>query len=208
MDRMYRLQRHVYDLTRHCYLLGRDRLLRSLPAAPRGTVLEMGCGTGRNLIRLSRMRPDLVLCGVDASEAMLCTARDKTRRAGICARLACRLAEDFDQGRDLGLSGGFDVVYFSYVLSMIPEPAAALEAAWKLVRPGGALCVVDFGDFAGLPAWFGRLLTGWLGLFAVRPKPELPGLLARLAGDGGGQLTREDHRGGYAVLFWLRKPAA
>jgi S-adenosylmethionine-diacylgycerolhomoserine-N-methlytransferase len=207
MDRMYRVQRHVYDLTRHCYLLGRDRLLRSLPAQPRGLVLEMGCGTGRNLIRLAKMRPDLVLCGIDASEAMLGTARTKTSRAGVSARLACRLAEDLDQARDLGLDRGFDAVYFSYVLSIIPEPAAALASAWKLVRPGGVLGVVDFGDFAGLPGWFGRLLTGWLALFDVRPKPELAAMLADLAGGGAGELTREDHRAGYAVLFWLRKPA-
>jgi len=206
MDRMYRVQRHIYDLTRHCYLLGRDRLLRSLPHRPGGLVLEMGCGTGRNLIRLAKMRPELVLCGIDASEAMLGTALAKTHRAGVRATLACRLAEDLDQVRDLGLDGGFDAVYFSYVLSMIPEPAAALASAWKLVRPGGMLCVVDFGDFAGLPAWFGRLLTGWLALFEVRPKPLLGTMLADLAGDGAGEIERKDHCGGYAVLFWLRKP--
>jgi S-adenosylmethionine-diacylgycerolhomoserine-N-methlytransferase len=205
MDRMYRLQRHFYDLTRHCYLLGRDRLLRSLPAASRGVVLEMGCGTGRNLIRLAGLRPDLELCGVDASAAMLGTARSKTRRAGVRARLACRLAEDLDPARDLDLAQGFDAIYFSYVLSIIPEPAAALASAWKLVRPGGVLGVVDFGDFAGLPGWFGRLLTGWLALFDVRPKPELAEALAGLAATGGGELSREDHRAGYAVLFWLRK---
>jgi len=204
---MYRVQRHIYDLTRHCYLLGRDRLLRSLPAASRGQVLEMGCGTGRNLIRLARLRPDLSLCGIDASQAMLDTARAKTRRAGVTARLACRLAEDLDQTRDLGLAGGFDAVYFSYVVSIIPEPAAALASAWKLVRPGGALCLVDFGDFAGLPAWFARMLTDWLALFDVRPKPELPALLAGLAESGQGELTRENHRAGYAVLYWLRKAA-
>jgi S-adenosylmethionine-diacylgycerolhomoserine-N-methlytransferase len=31
MDAMYRYQRHIYDLTRKFYLLGRDRLLASLP---------------------------------------------------------------------------------------------------------------------------------------------------------------------------------
>jgi S-adenosylmethionine-diacylgycerolhomoserine-N-methlytransferase len=154
------------------------------------------------------MRPDLVLCGVDASAAMLDTARARTRRAGTSVRLARCLAEDLDPARDLGLSGGFDAVYFSYVLSIIPEPLAALRSAWGLVRPGGVLAVVDFGDFSGLPAWFGKLLTAWLALFAVRPKPELAGQLTALADNSGARLVREDYRRGYAVLYWLRKPAA
>ncbi len=216
MDRMYRVQRHIYDLTRRFYLLGRDRLLRGLPVQPGASVLDLGCGTGRNLIRLSRLRPDLRLCGVDASAAMLETARVKIGRAGIgraeggtaqACRLACCLAEDLDPARDLDrdLGQGFDAVYFSYVLSIIPEPAAAMDAAWALVRPGGVLAVVDFGDFARLPAWFGRMLRAWLALFGVRPKPEVGARLQAMAEAEGAELVREDHCRGYAVLYWLRK---
>ena len=51
MDRMYRQQRHVYDVTRRYYLLGRDQLIRRLAPARGRHVLEIGCGTGRNLVR-------------------------------------------------------------------------------------------------------------------------------------------------------------
>ncbi|MHC2296968.1 ubiquinone/menaquinone biosynthesis C-methylase UbiE [Rhizobium mongolense] len=47
MDGMYRYQRHIYDLTRKYYLLGRDRTIRNLDIAEGGTLLEVGCGTGR-----------------------------------------------------------------------------------------------------------------------------------------------------------------
>ena len=47
MDRMYRYQRHIYDLTRKYYLLGRDRLIDELQPPVGGHVLEVGCGTGR-----------------------------------------------------------------------------------------------------------------------------------------------------------------
>ncbi len=58
MDRIYRHQRHIYDLTRKYYLLGRDALIRDLAPVPGDTVLEIGCGTGRNLILAARRYPD------------------------------------------------------------------------------------------------------------------------------------------------------
>ena len=45
MNRMYRHQRHIYDLTRRYYLLGRDRLLAGLEPPEGGSMLEIGCGT-------------------------------------------------------------------------------------------------------------------------------------------------------------------
>ena len=44
MDRVYRHQRHVYDLTRKYYLLGRDPLIARLDVPAGGHVLELGAG--------------------------------------------------------------------------------------------------------------------------------------------------------------------
>ncbi len=44
MDGIYRYQRHIYDITRKYYLLGRDALIKELEAPNGGTVLEIGCG--------------------------------------------------------------------------------------------------------------------------------------------------------------------
>lgn len=49
MDDIYRIQRHFYDFTRKPYLLGRDVLIRELDLSADETVLEIGCGTARNL---------------------------------------------------------------------------------------------------------------------------------------------------------------
>ena len=57
MDRMYRYQRYFYDLTRKYYLLGRDRLLSEMDVKPGERVLEVGCGTGRNLKILASRHP-------------------------------------------------------------------------------------------------------------------------------------------------------
>ena len=57
MDGVYRGQRHIYDLTRKYYLLGRDRMIDELQPPVGGHVLEIGCGTGRNLIAAARCWP-------------------------------------------------------------------------------------------------------------------------------------------------------
>src|SRR6185369_756625 len=87
MDRMYRYTRHIYDLTRKPYLLGRDRLIADLGLSAGGSVLEMGCGTGRNLIAVARAYPQAVLYGFDISEEMLKTAKTAVSRAGLDDRI-------------------------------------------------------------------------------------------------------------------------
>src|SRR5215813_2522280 len=81
MDRVYRHQRYFYDLTRKYYLLGRDRLVRDLDARPGESVVEIGCGTARNLIRIAGAYPNVRLYGLDASMEMLRTASDSVRSA-------------------------------------------------------------------------------------------------------------------------------
>jgi hypothetical protein len=41
MDRMYRFQRHFYDVTRRYYLLGRDQLLDRLAPPPDGSTWRL-----------------------------------------------------------------------------------------------------------------------------------------------------------------------
>ena len=59
MDGVYRYQRHIYDLTRKYYLLGRDRLIADLAVPDGGTVLEIGCGTGRRVQVEDHAVPDI-----------------------------------------------------------------------------------------------------------------------------------------------------
>jgi S-adenosylmethionine-diacylgycerolhomoserine-N-methlytransferase len=58
MDLVYRRQRYVYDLTRKYYLFGRDRLIRELDLKPGDRVVEIGCGTARNLVRMAQLYPE------------------------------------------------------------------------------------------------------------------------------------------------------
>jgi S-adenosylmethionine-diacylgycerolhomoserine-N-methlytransferase len=211
MDRMYRLTRHVYDLTRAYYLLGRDRMLAQVVTGPATATLEVGCGTARNLIKLAR-RPDPgLLCGIDASAEMLETAARSIARVGVPAagrepiRLRQGLAEQLDPATMFGRTTPFDTVFFSYCLSMIPTWPGALEAALAAVKPGGKLLIVDFWDQQDLPAFFAAGLKKWLALFHVHYRPEVHAALADLGRSGRADVTFESVARRYAYIATVTK---
>ncbi|WP_377296239.1 class I SAM-dependent methyltransferase [Rhizobium sp. SGZ-381] len=180
MDRMYRYQRHIYDLTRKYYLLGRDRAIADLAVPTDGTLLEVGCGTGRNLLLAHRLYPRARLFGLDISAEMLATTRANFRGKATEPTLSVADATTFSAA-DFGVDG-FDRILISYALSMIPDWQGALVAALSALKPGGSLHIVDFGQQENLPAWFRSGLKAWLSRFHVTPRADLAEALeARLA---------------------------
>jgi S-adenosylmethionine-diacylgycerolhomoserine-N-methlytransferase len=199
MDRMYRPQRHIYDLTRKHYLLGRDETIEALTPPPGAAVLEIGCGTGRNLIHAARRYPQARFYGVDISQVMLDQARASLARNGLEAPIVFARgdATNFDPAKLFG-QARFDRIFISYALSMIPPWQATLAHALDLLAPGGALHVVDFGDQAELPGWFRALLRQWLALFHVSPREELAREFAEQASAKGLAHRHEALYRGYA----------
>ncbi|HNU07797.1 MAG TPA: class I SAM-dependent methyltransferase [Pyrinomonadaceae bacterium] len=180
MDRMYRYQRYFYDLTRKFYLLGRDRLISEMRIEPDDRVLELGCGTARNLIILAKKHPQAKFFGLDASTEMLKTARAKSEAAGLAnVEFRTALADEFKFG-EFGLNEPFDACFFSYAVSIIPPWRESIVNALANLKPGKSLYIVDFYDQTNLPGWFGRLLRGWLNKFHVRYPEELIPFLNRL----------------------------
>jgi len=174
MDQVYRRQRHIYDLTRKYYLLGRDRLVRELGAKSGEAIVEIGCGTARNLIRIAEAYPDTKLYGLDASHEMLLSAEESVKRAGLSHRimLVHGLAEDMNPAL-FGRTEPFDHAIFSYSLSMIPDWRAALSAAASATQTDGRIHIADFGDLKGLWPQAENALKAWLKLFHVAPRAEL-----------------------------------
>ncbi len=208
MDRVYRNQRHIYDLTRRYYLLGRDRLIAELRMPAGGRVLEIGCGTGRNLVAAARRYPYAEFFGMDISAAMLATARSAMHRARLDERvsLAQGDATDFDPARAFGVAR-FDRIFMSYTVSMIPGWHSAVEQAMRNLAPGGSLHIVDFGQQERLPRWFRRLLFAWLSRFHVTPRADLRERLAEIAAAHGAALDFRPLHRGYGWLAILRLTA-
>lgn len=197
MDRIYRHQRHIYDFTRKYYLFGRDRLIGELNLKPGARLVEIGCGTARNLVKIAKAYPEARLFGVDASHEMLKSAAETVARAGLQDRitLAHGYAENLSPAM-FGESAPFDAGVFSYSLSMIPDWKAAINAASLSLAPGGAIHIVDFADLTGLGAPARRAMLAWLGLFHVAPRTEL---IERLENQPGAHLRFLPGR--YAFLF-------
>ncbi len=196
MDGMYRYQRHIYDLTRKYYLLGRDETIRNLNVPEDGTLLEVGCGTGRNLALAHKYYPQARLFGLDISHEMLISARKTFETKATLPDFRVADATAFTP-REFGVSG-FDRILISYALSMIPDWECAVDSAMNALAPGGELHIVDFGQQEGLPGWFARLLKAWLRKFHVSPRADLRQVLKSQASENQARLTFETIGGGYA----------
>lgn len=182
MDDVYKNQRYVYDFTRKFYLLGRDHLIEQLNAGPDDNILEVGCGTGRNLLKASKLFPGTQFYGIDISQEMLATAIYNASRTPLGNQ--CHFGQGDAAALDtfpLFKRTEFDAIFMSYTLSMIPPWEQALHEAFALLKPGGKLHIIDFGMQQGLPKWFRAILSRWLGLFHVAPRSDLPHALSALA---------------------------
>jgi ubiquinone/menaquinone biosynthesis C-methylase UbiE len=95
-------------------------------------VLELGCGTG-NYLRAVCERTGCTGWGLDPSEAMLAQARTGTpnRFRWICA-----------PAEHTGLADAqSDLAFCVDVVHHVANRAHAFKEAWRILRPGGALCV-------------------------------------------------------------------
>ncbi len=196
MDGMYRYQRHFYDLTRKYYLLGRDSTIRNLDVPEGGTLLEVGCGTGRNMALAHKHFPTAKLYGLDISQEMLISARKTFATKATIPDFRVADATAYTP-REFGTTG-FDRILISYALSMIPDWERAVDASIAALNPGGQLHIVDFGQQEGLPTWFRSLLQAWLAKFHVTPRANLREVLEAQVAENNARLSFETIGGGYA----------
>ncbi len=166
----YRFHATIYDATRWTFLLGRNAMLKKL-ALPRdfaGTLLEVGCGTGRNLRRLAQTYPALRLVGVDVSTDML----ERAAKATDPYSRRVLLFEQPYAPNTFNLQEPVDVVLISYALTMFnPGWEMAIERALHDLKPGGRIAIVDFHDSPS------SSFRWWMGQNHVRMEAHLLPLL-------------------------------
>ena len=117
------------------------RYLGQLPRHDGMRVLEVGCGNGAATTHLLEHLAPGQLVGVDPAQGFVDMAR---------ARFAERDDVVFAVGDAVATGqpdAHFDLVIAHTVFSHLPDPAAALAEALRVLRPGGRLVVFD-GDYA------------------------------------------------------------
>lgn len=153
MQNYYQFHAKIYDLTRWSFLFGRKAIIQhAIDASPEcRSVLEVGCGTGHNLVHLAENFTKAKIIGMDVSAQMLEKARENTD--AFQAQLV--LEEKAYEKGEYSWTGKLDMILFSYSLSMVnPFWKELLEQAHKDLRPGGIIAVVDFHDSP--LGWFKR----------------------------------------------------
>lgn len=206
MNRTYGRMKYLYDATRPFFLAGRTALRREVVVLTPARVLEVGCGTGRNLILMAEMLPNTHFIGLDISSEMICFANSKVRQAKLNRNIS--LIEQ--EITDFALIPGVplpDLIVFSYSLSMIPDWQKALSFAAAMVEPtGGQVLIVDFSDMAAWPRWLGQRLYKNLGYFNVFPRTEMINYLHSTEQFQTWSIQTHRHYGGYATTIKLQSP--
>ncbi len=150
LEAFYAPQAGRYDAFRERLLHGRGELIADLIAAravpPGAHLVELGAGTGRNLLFFGERLAALgQVDAVDLCPALVGEARRRTEampNVQVHEADACRWRPE----------APVDAVYLAYALTMIPDWEAAIDNAIAMLKPGGHLGVVDFYVSAPEPA--------------------------------------------------------
>jgi ubiquinone/menaquinone biosynthesis C-methylase UbiE len=114
----------------------RERLVAAVDPRPGDVVVEMGCGTGANLPYLrERVGPSGTVVGVDFAPGVLAVARRRTADRSNVHLVRADAARPPVAAADRLLA--------SFVVGMLPDPAATVRDWVELVRPGGGLALLD-----------------------------------------------------------------
>lgn len=154
MGGYYRLHAPIYDATRWTFLFGRDNILKQLPfeRSQHIKILEVGCGTGRNMRKLHTFFPNAKLTGIDVSYDMLQRAAQSLRAVPTPQYQLLHRPYTFG---DTDFYQKFEVILFSYSLTMInPHWGDLLKQATYDLAPNGVIAIADF--HATRFSWFER----------------------------------------------------
>lgn len=165
------------------WIAGTQRTLERMELAPGMTVVELGPGPGRLLLRVAeRIRPGGRVIGVELQPKMIEKLKERLQASGL-DNVEILQGDATEKHVD---DESADLVYLSTVLGEIPDRTAALERAFAMLRPGGRLSVTEI---------------------LLDPHYQSPATLRRLAESVG--FRSGDQRGSYlSFTMNFQRPAA
>jgi len=150
LARGYSRSAPVYDeMAGQLYLTGFKRLLPHIHRRSWMSILDVGCGTGINLLAAAQiLAPARLLCGIDISSGMVETARSKADVAGVPAHFVVGDAERLPYPDSM-----FDLIICNSILHWFQDRMSAVREMARVLRPGGQVVMIC----AGVPCfteWF------------------------------------------------------
>lgn len=142
----------AYDLMNRAMTGGLDRLWlrRLVRAAAEGAparAVDLATGTGDVAFALAAAMPACSLTGIDISEGMLAKARAKSAAMEPAPRIEFVKADCLATGLPDGCA---DVVTVAYGVRNFADIAAGYREMYRILRPGGKLCVLELSTPRGL----------------------------------------------------------
>jgi demethylmenaquinone methyltransferase / 2-methoxy-6-polyprenyl-1,4-benzoquinol methylase len=217
-----------YDLTNTVISAGLDqvwrrRLAQCVARHTARTVLDVACGTGGVMAQLARCCPPTTcLIGVDFTAAMLHVGQQRLATAAPAHRVYLCVGDAHYLPHP---EKRFDVVTMMFGVRNFANPVAGLAECYRVLRPEGHLCLVEFTwpHGRGLRMVYGGYLRyilpliAWLvcgewaayrylrdSVLAFRPQSDLTTLLQRI---GFTDISAEALSGGITTLYEARKPS-
>ena len=173
----YRRWAPVYDNTFGLVASAGRRKAVELINQRRGSVLEVGVGTG---LSLPHYAPYLRITGIDLSAEMLEKARARVARAGL---LNIDGLLEMDASELSFSDASFDTVVAMYVMTVVPDPGKVLLELDRVCKPGGEVMIVNhFSQEHGARGWIERKMApyadrlGWHPVFPIERVMGAPNL--------------------------------
>lgn len=207
LESFYKGQAGDYDGFRKRLLHGREEMLDSIVFPDNGIWVDLGAGTGANAEHVASTIPRLKhVYQVDLCQPLLDVAGTRVKNHNW-ENVTPVHADATTFAPQEGLA---DVVTFSYSLTMIPDWFAAIDNAFRMLKPGGVIGIVDFYVARKYPAdnmvkhpWSTRTFwTTWFAMDNVFMNGDhLPYLRHKFE-----QLNLEERRGKVPFMPLIRAP--
>lgn len=169
----YTLLSPFYDFVAGpAFAAARRASLAALPRSRRELVLVNGVGSGLDLPLLP---PGHRYVGLDLTRAMLARARRRAANTGFDAVQGDCLALPFR-------NASFDHAVLHLILAVVPDAATALAETARVVRPGGAILILDKFLRRGQRATARRLLNPLTARLVTRLDVVFEDVLSRVPG--------------------------
>ncbi len=109
--------------------------LLSLQTSRKYSLLDLGCGPGWTSIMMAKL--EIMVTGIDISEAMIAIAKERTKKEGLKINF---LVSDIEK---IDFENQFDRVLSYDALHHCPNELEVLKNIYKALKPGGLVLIVE-----------------------------------------------------------------